>query len=114
MKKTILALTIFVFCIIAFVSCRAYQKARIRSLSSGYRDKYGKLDQPLDTVITYGKLCCAYNDGILREVGKKRDGVKVGKWFYYDDSLKLTYVVKYRKNGIDTLRKPFVLINEPW
>jgi antitoxin component YwqK of YwqJK toxin-antitoxin module len=55
-----------------------------------------------------------YHNGLLSEVGKMKENKKNGEWLKFNDSLKLDYVFKYKKNSTDTIFRPFELINYSW
>jgi len=90
------------------------QRKRIEDKVDFIRKTYGVSAIKKDTITYDNSLVGLYQNGKLIEIGEMRHAKRKGEWFLFDDSLKLKYVLNYKKNKSDTLHKPFILINRSW
>lgn len=106
---------LFFSCLLILVfGCTNYKKHVLIRKANYYRVNYGLIFTKQDTIVIKKNLKLKYSDGKLSEVGKIKDDVKYSDWYFFSDSLKLKYVINYKKNKIDTLLRPFVLVNQSW
>lgn len=79
-----------------------------------YIRQYGQIkDSNLDT-IKNGRYTRVYKGGKLASVGRIKENIKQGDWYFYDSSLQLSYIVRYNKTESDTLKNPLAIINQHW
>jgi uncharacterized Zn ribbon protein len=96
------------------LSCANLKKQKLINKADYYRTNYGIILQKQDTIIRIKDLQLKYANGYLTEVGNIKNEIKYDEWYYFYDSLKIDYIINYKENKIDTLIKPFVLINKSW
>lgn len=113
MKKINSGIVLFV-CATFSISCADLKNNRLINMAKTYRNRYGTISCKCDSLIVNKDLSLRYKEGQLIEAGKMKNGKKNGKWFFYHDSLKLDYIIDYESAEVDTILKPFVLVNESW
>ena len=113
-NKKYIAVTISLLLFLFLISECSLKEKSIAKTANYFRKKNGVTKTKKDTVVLVGNEKFFYKSGFLIKVGKVKGNYPVGKWFIFSDSLKLKYVLQYNNGKVDTLYRPFLLINDSW
>jgi len=102
--------------IIQLLSCSRYTHKRkynkINKKASSLRLDFGTINAKIDTCVIMNNKQFCYSNGLLVKTGRLKNNAPFGEWYIFTDSLRLQYILKYNKsNEIDTILRPFILIN---